>query len=284
MPDLDSEAIDFRAASESFAPIRRIRRGDLETLRLVTSYQGRKVPTVGGILVFGRDRQRHFPDAWIQVGRFAGTDKARIVDHAELRSYPVVAVSEAIAFVEKHALHGVSIEAARHADYSQRGGPIRISIFDDRMEIENPGLLPFGMTVDDVQQGISKLRNHVMGRVFHALGLIEQWGSGVQRMMAACREAGLDPPSFAERGNRFRVTIFTARRAAVAADDVDRKILDSLGGTDGLPTQAVAKAIGLSPRAARTRLARLVAIGLVRELGTGPNDPRRKYVLAVRAG
>lgn len=34
MPDLDSEGLDFRAASESFAPVRRIARRDLETLRL----------------------------------------------------------------------------------------------------------------------------------------------------------------------------------------------------------------------------------------------------------
>lgn len=35
MADLDSEAIDFRAASESFAPVRKLKRGDLETLRLL---------------------------------------------------------------------------------------------------------------------------------------------------------------------------------------------------------------------------------------------------------
>ncbi len=64
----------------------------------------------------------------------------------------------------------------------------------------------------------------MIGRVFHALGLIEQWGSGVQRMIAAV--------------------------------------------------------IDLSPRATRTHLARLVGRGLVREIGTGPQDPRRRYFLA----
>jgi predicted HTH transcriptional regulator len=66
--------------------------------------------------------------------------------------------------VQKHDLHGVKIgrvrntdtwslppaavreaiiNAAVHTDYSQRGGPIRVAFFDDRLEIENPGLLPF---------------------------------------------------------------------------------------------------------------------------------------------
>jgi len=89
MPRLDSEALDFRAASESFAAVRKLRRADLVTLHLVTDHQGRKVPTVGGLLLFGRDRGHHFPDAWIQAGRFAGVDKSRIIDRAEIRSSPV---------------------------------------------------------------------------------------------------------------------------------------------------------------------------------------------------
>ena len=74
------------------------------------------------------------------------------------------------------------VNAVAHADYAQRGAPLRLAVFDDRLEVENPGLLPFGLTVEDLHHGISKLRNRVIGRVFHELGLIEQWGSGVQRM------------------------------------------------------------------------------------------------------
>ncbi len=41
MPESDSEDLDFRVASESFAPYRKLARRDLETLRLVTEHQGR---------------------------------------------------------------------------------------------------------------------------------------------------------------------------------------------------------------------------------------------------
>ena len=44
-----------------------------------------------------------------------------------------------------------------------------------------------------------------------------------------------------------------------------------------LLTNEIAAAIGLSARATRTRLARLAAGGLLREIGTGPQDPRRRY-------
>ena len=298
MPEFDSEGLDFRVASESFAPVRRLGRADLETLRLVAKHQGRKVPTVGGILLFGKQRERVFPDAWIQAGRFRGVDKAHIADSVQIKSPPVQAVEEAIAFVQKHSLRATEIGAVRrkerwnlppsavreaiinavaHADYAQRGAPIRVSIFDDRLEVENPGLLPFGLTVEDLRHGISKLRNRVIGRVFHELGLIEQWGSGIQRMTAACREAGLAAPALEEMGTRFRVTLLTARTGAPRVDDTDQAILDAMAGDKGLSTQEIATAIELTARATRTRLLKLVEHGLVREVGTSPQDPKRRY-------
>lgn len=298
LSDLDSEAIDFRVASESFAAVRKLKRGDLATLRLVTRHQGRTVPTVGGLLLFGRDRLAHFPDAWIQVGRFAGIDKKHILDHAELRSHPIAAIEEAIAFIQRHMQRGAEIGAVRrtdrwtlppvavrealinavaHADYAQRGAPIRVALYDDRLEIENPGLLPFGLVVDDLRRGISRLRNRVIGRVFHELGLIEQWGSGIQRMSAACAQAGLAPPELEELGMRFRVSLRTAPVGKPAIEALDQRILDLLADDAGYTTAEIARHIERSPRATRTRLLALVKRALVREIGTGPSDPQRRY-------
>ena len=125
--------------------------------------------------------------------------------------------------------------------------------------------------------GVSKLRNRVIGRVFHALGLIEQWGSGIQRMTAACLDAGLAAPVFEEIATRFRVTMATAHIGRPALDETDKAILARLAGGKGLLTSEVAKAIDLTPRATRTRLARLAGRGLVHDIGTGPQDPKRRY-------
>lgn len=301
MPGLDSEAVDFRAASESFAPARKLRRSDLETLRLVVAHQGRLVPTVGGMLLFGADRERHFPDAWIQAGRFGGTDRARLVDRVEIRAPLSRAVEEAIAFVDRHTLHGAEIgpvrrrerpsvppvavrealvNAVAHADYAQQGAPIRVAMFDDRLEVESPGLLPFGLAIEDLPRGVSKLRNRVIGRVFHELGLIEQWGSGIQRMTSACRDAGLPVPVFEEIGVRFRVTLSIVTTGPAVLDDTDQTIVDALASSEGMSTSEVADVIGLSTRATRTRLLKLIDRGLVREVGTSPQDPKRRYFAA----
>ena len=298
MPNLDSEALDFRAASESFAEFRRLVRRDLETLGLCTTHQGRQVPTVGGMLLFGKDRLVHFPDAWVQAGRFAGTDKSDIIDQAALRMPLAATIPAAVAFVERHMASGIEIgpvQSARrweipriavrealvnavvHADYSQRGAPIRVSVFDDRLEVENPGLLPFGLTIEDLPLGISKLRNRVVGRVFHELGMVEQWGSGAQRMIGACQEAGTARPVWEEIGTRLRVTLNIGQIADAEVDAVDRAILDELEAGKGLRTSEIAGVIGLSPRATRTRLAKLVERNLVVHIGNGPRDPKRTY-------
>jgi predicted HTH transcriptional regulator len=224
-----------------------------------------------------------------------------MIDRAEFKMPLIQAIEAAVEFVEKHVLRGAEIgrlrrrdrwslppaavreaiiNAVAHADYSQQGAPIRLVIFDDRLEVENPGLLPFGLTIDDLPLGISKLRNRAIGRVFHELELVEQWGSGVQRMIAACRDSGLAPPVWEEIGNRLRVTLSTEQVGPVAIDSTDRAILDLLDSANGLGTSEIADEINLSSRATRTRLAKLVARGLIREIGTGPKDPKRRYYKA----
>ena len=85
MPELDSEAVSFRVASESLAAVRRLERRDMETLHLAIRYQERKVPSADGILLFGDDRLRSFPEVWIQDGRLDGTDRSAIADDDEFK-------------------------------------------------------------------------------------------------------------------------------------------------------------------------------------------------------
>jgi len=116
--------------------------------------------------------------------------------------------------------------------------------------------------------------------VFHELGLVEHWGSGIQRMLATFRDSGLAPPVWEEIGIRVRVTLWTGKVGTVEVNRTDREILDLLADSEGHRTRAIAEAIGLTTRATRTRLVQLVARGLVREIGTGPTDPGRRYLKA----
>ena len=67
IPELNSEAIDFRAASELLAPYKKVQAETWSNLRITAEYQRKRVPTIGGLLLFGKDRFARFPDSWIQM-------------------------------------------------------------------------------------------------------------------------------------------------------------------------------------------------------------------------
>ena len=116
LPELDSEALDLRVASELFAPVRRLKPNDLLTLKLTTTHQGRKVPTVGDVLLFGKERDRYFPDAWIQAGRFQGKDRSHITDTVEIHAALPRAVEQAVEFVRKHDTRSAEIGPVHRTD------------------------------------------------------------------------------------------------------------------------------------------------------------------------
>jgi predicted HTH transcriptional regulator len=115
LPELDSEAIDFRAASEFFPQRTSLTKVDLQTLRLVARHGRRLVPTVGGLLLFGKRPEERFPDAWIQCGRFQGTTKATLLDRLDARGNLARALETAYGFVQRHAAQGLIVEGLKHA-------------------------------------------------------------------------------------------------------------------------------------------------------------------------
>lgn len=113
IPDLYSEALDFRVASDLLAPYRKVVATSWANLRITVRHRPREVPTIGRLLLFGKDRFAHFPDSWIQAGRFAGTNRARMLDSVAIRSYLPLAAEEAVAFVQKHMTNESIITGVR---------------------------------------------------------------------------------------------------------------------------------------------------------------------------
>lgn len=292
MPDLSSDDLDLAAAQALFAGLRQLDELALQTLKLLTRDQGRLVPTKGAVLLFGKNRQFFFPDAWVQCGRVIGQDKSEIFDHFENYDHLPQAVDGIMLFLKKHAMRGADfseirrkdvwsiplgilreavINALVHTDYSQRGAPIRIAFFDDRIEIENPGILLPGLTVEDMRLGVSKIRNHVIARVYRELNIIEQWGSGVRRMFREAEELGLPEPQIQEIGMRVRFTVLlsgqvpiqTINKAQVEAQ-VDRQILIACSA-EPLSSAEIAAAIGHKKLSGNLRraLPRLRSAGLI---------------------
>jgi predicted HTH transcriptional regulator len=128
-----------------------------------------------------------------------------------------------------------------------------------------------------MREGLSRVRNRVLARVFNELGLNEQWGTGVRRTIDACTRAGLPEPEFAEVGLRFRVTLRTEPIGPLIVDAVEKRIVDYIAEGDGRSTAAIAQHVGLSTRSTQHRLASLEQRGLIAVVGSGPRDPRRRW-------
>ena len=79
------------------------------------------------------------------------------------------------------------INALCHRNYAEVGAT-QVRIFDDRLEVWNPGKLPDDLTVAELyRQHASHPRNPLLANVLFRTRLIEQWGTGTLRIIAACR-------------------------------------------------------------------------------------------------
>jgi ATP-dependent DNA helicase RecG len=82
-------------------------------------------------------------------------------------------------------------------------------------------MLAFGMTLEDLRAGVSRIRNPVIARVFRELGLMEKWGSGYKRMAEDCVVGGYPLPEWVELGPALRI-VFRPHSEVEAADPADQ--------------------------------------------------------------
>lgn len=294
--------LDWDFINKAFSKVdKKVTEHKAEILELITKHSGKNFPSFGGIILFGTQRTRIFPDAIIRCARFLGTDRTNILDSIDIESYPILALEEAIRFIERNtsvrseigriyrtdipeypplAIREALINAILHTDYAIKGSAIMIAIFDDRIEITNPGSLVFGQTLQRALSGSSKIRNTVIAHTFRELKLIERWGSGLQRIIQACTQRGLEQPIFEDRGIEFRVTLYNAKSREPVLDAAQKELLAYLKKKRKITTKEAAQLWEITPRNALERLKHLVEIGLIKKVGTSPKDPRSGYILS----
>lgn len=92
-----------------------------------------------------------------------------------------------------------------HRPYTQRGD-IFLNLHPDRLEVHNPGLLPIGVTPQNILHTSIK-RNQQLAKVFYDLKLMEGEGSGFDRMYEVLLSSGRPAPKVEEREDRVVVTV-----------------------------------------------------------------------------
>lgn len=276
-----------------------------KSLGLIIQYHAKEIPTNGAVLLFAENYRDYFPDACIKMGRFLGFDKSQILDHLDVEVPLSLALDQIISFVRRHTSMSIEIGATKHkkipqypdivireavtnalvhTDYSIVGASIQVAIFDDRIEITNPGCLPFGLSMEAALSGISQLRNRVIGRVFRELNLIEQWGSGLKRMQMVCQQHGICAPTFEEVGNFFKVTLYHEKHKQrdveqYNAKDWHKPIVGYLKKHKKISPKKAQSLWKITSRTTSTRLKKMVIDGILTEISTGPFDPKKILIL-----
>ena len=209
-------------------------------------------------------------DNW--VGTRSEGENAAVPTHPEL---PMDAVKEAI------------VNAICHRDYTSNAS-VQVMLFRNRLEVWNPGVLPYGLTVQKLQGPHKSLpANPLLADPMYWNGYIEKVGTGTEDIINKCREYGLKTPEFHQEED-FRVVIWRAgeeqntpkRSKAIQSDPKRSKAIQSdpekierlIGLIKEAPTISraeLAERLGISERQVRKMIDGLRAEGrIVRRGGT----------------
>ena len=166
----------------------------------------------------------------VKCAVFKGTDRTFFADRREFASPVQDQAENAVRYVlEKinlgarfngvwredvyeippDAIREIVVNAIVHRNYiNGEASPVTVALYDDRLEVTSPGGLPRGMTLAKMLGGYSECRNQALAAAFAYMNLIENWGSGMKRVVGELKAAGLRGPERVEWPNALRVNVF----------------------------------------------------------------------------
>jgi ATP-dependent DNA helicase RecG len=186
---------------------------------LLTKEHNRSYPTVGGIMLFGKNPQKYLSEAFVICTHFKGISGREALATRDITGQLFGQYEKTLAFVLSQlnrsfiikgasqrteeleipevALREVILNAIIHRNY-QLPAPIKVAIYDDRIEVFSPGNFPGPLLQHQLEMGLTFIRNRVIARVFREAGYIEKLGSGFLTLFQSYRKRGLRPPMIVE--------------------------------------------------------------------------------------
>ena len=252
-----------------------------------------KKPTNASLLLFAKEPQFHFLNSKIRCARFKGTEAIDFLDMQDIEGTIIDQVPEILSFIRKHlnisasikgkperediweipreALREAVINAICHRDYESTAN-VQVRIFDDRLEIWNPGLLPDDISIEELKKEHPSIpRNELIARCFYM----------TNRIVRLCNEAGIDEPKFKEAGGSFIISFPRESKKTIASEiklsDTQKRILEYLATVDEASAAEISEKLKITVKTVQRNVKLLSDVIIWTGLTT--KDPRGKYQL-----
>lgn len=180
--------------------------------------------------------------------------------------------------IPESAIREALLNAIVHRNYHILG-PIKVAIYDNRVEIFSPGVFPGPLNTNNLKMGITYIRNTVICKVFREAGFIEKLGSGFITMFESYEKRKLYPPQVIEGDNFIKCILPRPSFSAhLYPDDEGQKIVALLELTPEVSISDIIKLLHLPRSTAGRRLAELTEKGVIEQVGQGKATRYRRRI------
>lgn len=215
------------------------------------------LPTLAGLMLLGEYPQEFFPQLSVtamvvqgkEIGEL-GEDGERFIDNKRIEGTISQMLEGTLAFVRRNmkvktiitedgtrddkpeypikAVREIILNALIHRDYSvhTERSPIRLVMYEDRLELENPGGLYGRITVDDLGKVAADTRNPYLAGALEIMIDTENRFSGIPTVIAELKKAGMPAPVFIDRRGVFKVIFYKKAATQGKDDDLKQDILN----------------------------------------------------------
>jgi len=176
--------------------------------------------TNAALLLFGLKPQRFFITSEVRCAHFHGLNKVKPIPSYQVYKGDVFEmIEQAVDFVlskinlyvgdrsksvhvdveyeiPKQVVTEAIVNAVCHRDYTSNGS-VQIMLFADRLEIANPGKLPYELSIEQLYIAHRSIpANPLIAEAMYLNGTIERMGTGTEEMTRLCLEKGIGKPEF----------------------------------------------------------------------------------------
>lgn len=257
--------------------------------------------TNAAVLLFGKNPQKFFANSKIRCARFKGIDSLDFIDMKVLDGTIPELRDKVMKFVLEHIKHGVYFDANKrydkweypiraieeavtnalaHRDYYSNA-EVQLSIFDDKIEIWNPGELLKPLSLEDLKKEHQSIpRNELIADSLFLIRYIEKWGRGTNRIIEEMLEHKLPEPVFMIKagsfvirligpGKQFEEEIEKEKLHILDINERQKKAIEYIKMNGKITNREYRELFNVSHKTAHLELTDLVREGIVKQMGKG---------------